>query len=365
MGGLGVNLPGLAGCRVQRRHRRVGPQGHVDGILHGDDSLAHVRRHGESSDGDGPARAERSAEGRRAPWRDVPFPEQHAAEGVAGREDPFVGHGGVHAGERLVADIEQPAPGRDHGAHAGGPAVTSSPERCGGPLEMFGRAHHGILRHGVVPGVVQVVGPLVDLRRPRLDCLRPSVGGSNAGGAAGGQDTHHLVAGYFPAVLHHEQIDEVIRIGQRLAVESIDGHRPVDPHRMDGFARPIDVVGIDVQPMHQVALTAAERRGQRSVAAPHVDHKTAPAGASFHELGGKRLGLGSMPCRRLAGAGVWCVDEWAASGECRQGESNKQRQQGAGFDLHGREGLLENDTCVNCPRRTVSTSRRPLSTQSP
>ena len=46
--------------------------------------------------------------------------------------------------------------------------MASAPHRSGLPLQVFGRTHAVVFSHGVIAGVVQVMGPIVDIFGDRL-----------------------------------------------------------------------------------------------------------------------------------------------------------------------------------------------------
>jgi hypothetical protein len=92
-----------------------------------------------------------------------------------------------------VTYTRSPAAGRHDHAGAGQRLVVSGVARLGDPLEMLRWGHHGVMRDGIVAGVVERVGPLVDLRAARFDRLLPRAAGADVGDATGGEYAADLV----------------------------------------------------------------------------------------------------------------------------------------------------------------------------
>ena len=104
-GRLTVGANGLSGSRVERTDRLAVTERDVDAILQRDEPPGQIRRS--------------AAEAAQVPLprSDRPFPEQHAAERVAGDEEPL-GLDRDHGGGAFVDDVEDPPAGRYHRADA-------------------------------------------------------------------------------------------------------------------------------------------------------------------------------------------------------------------------------------------------------
>ena len=87
-------------------------------------------------------------------------------------------------------------------------------------------------------------------------------------------------------ILRHQKIDQIIRVGQRLAVPTVDRHLAVNPQRTDVGLRLADVFPVGVQPLDQVSVTGTECRGERPVAGTQMDDESALAANSLNELRG-------------------------------------------------------------------------------
>ena len=153
------------------------------------------------------------------------------------------------------------------------------PDRVGRPLHPPGRADPPIVGHRVAVRAVQPMGPLVDLRRARLDRLDPF----HIRHAAGAQHAHHLGHGHRAELLGDQQVDQIIRVRQAPARQWRDRHRPVQAQRRDVSTRPFDVVG---QAVDDVPLVGPKRRRQATVSAPQMhDQPTAHTGGIEDRLG--------------------------------------------------------------------------------
>jgi hypothetical protein len=80
---------------------------------------------------------------------------------------------------------------------------------------------------GIVARVVQVVGPLINVVRPGLDGLGPLARLAQIGDPLRSEHAQNLPLGYVCRSVDHHQIDEVVDVGQVLAVEAIDRDRTV------------------------------------------------------------------------------------------------------------------------------------------
>ena len=176
VGCVGVEAFLFTGSRVQSCHRRRSAQGDIYRVIDSNQTLADVCWHSESTDaGNAFARVGRAAKDLRAPLRNGAFPQQDAAERIARHDIPLARHGAVHARKRLIADRKQTPARRNHRADARRPAMTPRPHRPGGPLQLLRRTDGQIVRHGVAPGIVEMMRPLIQGIRPRLDDLRPCI----------------------------------------------------------------------------------------------------------------------------------------------------------------------------------------------
>ena len=96
----------------------------------------------------------------------------------------------------------------------------ASPARTADPLQVLRRPDDRIVGHGVVSRVVQVMGPVVDAVPPRLDRLLPA----DQRGTFGDEHAHDLGHRNVAEILGHDQVDQVVHVGQAFAVKGINGN---------------------------------------------------------------------------------------------------------------------------------------------
>ena len=96
------------------------------------------------------------------------------------------------------------------------------PARAAEPLQMLRRTDDVVVGHGIAAGIVQIVRPLVDVLRARLDRLLPGVSLPDVGHAVGNQDAHHLRHGDAVQVFGHDEVDQIVDVRQPVAGELID-----------------------------------------------------------------------------------------------------------------------------------------------
>ena len=106
------------------------------------------------------------------PLLDRLSPKDAPVEGVPRDQGPLCRQLGGRGGA-LVEDVKHPSPGGNHSAHAGHVVVVPGPAGAANPLIVAGRTHHVVMSHGVTAGIMQVVGPFIDVFRPGLDLFDP------------------------------------------------------------------------------------------------------------------------------------------------------------------------------------------------
>ena len=230
------------------------------------------------------------------PGRQRAFPEQRAAEGIAGHQGPLARHR-RGSGRGLVDDVEHPSPGRDDRADAGQGVMVAAPHRVGQPLHVAGRAHARVAGHGVARRVVQEVRPLVDILGPRLDGPGPFTLRPNVCHAARTQDAEHLLDGQTERPLRDDEVDEVVDVRQPFPRPRVDRHRPVEAERLEVLAGLLDLGGVAVQAVYQVAAAGAQSGREPAVAAADVDDQAALDSRCLENSGS----LGLRPVRPLVG----------------------------------------------------------------
>jgi hypothetical protein len=122
---------------------------------------------------------------------------------------------------------------------------------------------------------VEVVRPLVDVRGPWLDGLRPSAVTCHARDTTGHEDAHHLRGRDVDAALDHQQVHHVLGVRKARPPPARDRHRTVEPQGADAFARGGHVARVRVEAVDEVAVARAEEGGEPALAAPDVDDEAA------------------------------------------------------------------------------------------
>jgi hypothetical protein len=132
------------------------------------------------------------------------------------------------------------------------------------------RTDDAVARHRVVVGAMVMLGPLVNLRRPRLDHLPARCHRH----AAGTQHTLDLLPRQprRRPFAHHHQPHQVVGIPQASAAPAVRADRAVTTRRQDVRTR---LRHIGIQPMDHQRRIRPQRHGQFAVAAPRVNHQTA------------------------------------------------------------------------------------------
>ena len=86
--------------------------------------------------------------------------------------------------------------------------------------------------------------PLVNLLRPGLDRFLPFAGASNQGDSQWRQRPHDLRSGNLLPILDHQQVNQVVAIGQRVAFPRIDAYRTIDATGLNLLADRRNMTGI-------------------------------------------------------------------------------------------------------------------------
>ena len=76
----------------------------------------------------------------------------------------------------------------------------------------------------------------------------------NHGAAAGRQDTQDFVHGNIAEVLGHEQVDQIVDIGQVSAVEGIGRYRTAPAHRMNVLTSRRNVLCLHIEALDEIAV---------------------------------------------------------------------------------------------------------------
>ncbi len=239
------------------------------------------------------------------------FPQQATVEGVAADKRPSLGQSLVdNADQAFVEIVEKPPRGRDHGLDARRGLVTAQPQRRSNPLQRAGGSNGGIPGHRVVARVMEIMRPVVDALRARLDRLGPGSALANAGDAAGDERAKHLVQRHRRRFLDHHEVDEVVDIGKPRAKEPLDGNRAVESPLGKIRARSVDFGRVRIEPVDRIALTRAECRQETSVAAPEVNHQSPLDSGGFQNRLQDLLRCAGFPAARRFGSDG---NKWAAT----------------------------------------------------
>ncbi len=166
--------------------------------------------------------------------------------------------------------------------------MAPQPQRRGDPLQAPRRTDLRIGSHGVVARVVQEVRPLVDRIRTRFDddvsSLRFPVRGHLDQLAAGTEHAQQFRLGDGRRAADHDQIDQIVGIGQRWAVPGLDRNRAIQAPLGEVLAGPGDQGRIGFQSVNRITLVGPQGGGQAAVAAAQVHHDTAMHAAKRQDL---------------------------------------------------------------------------------
>ena len=289
-----------------------------------------------------------------APVRDGTLPEEQAVEGVSRVERPPVGHA-LGADRTLVDDGEQPPLRRHHGAQARQQVVMPRPERAHEPLEVAGDADPPVARHRVAVGAVEPVSPLVHVCWPGLRARRPLAAPPDAGDAAGGEHPQDLVLGDARCIVHDDEIDQVVDVGQAPAVEGIHRHLPIEAERLDVLPGLLDLRTVGVQALNHTAIAGTQSRRHPAVAAAEMDDQPA-----LDARGGEDL----FRSQRRASPRVWRSSEKSQGDEA--GDGNPGRAMAFGHrGLPGRAGYFVSPAMQRIFPSVVARYSRPLAAMRP
>ena len=221
------------------------------------------------------------------------FPQDGPVEGIPGDKFPVGGQLDRDA-RALVHDVEQSPTAGDHGAHACHAIVVPRPSRAADPLHVARWADLGVVGHRIAAGVMQVMGPVVDVAWTRFLVTRPS--GSRAGhqDALGGENPEHLGARDPLGVVDDQQVCQSINKWQFTAGQSTCGHMPIDTAVEQVFSGGIDSGGIAVQSVYLVSRVDSQSTGEFAFPAAKVYHQSALNSGFPDDIGG----VGGDGCRK-------------------------------------------------------------------
>ena len=106
------------------------------------------------------------------PFRYVSLPENGSVEGISCNQLPFRGQLDGNP-TSLVHNVEHSAIRGDEGAHAGHAVMMARPSWTTDPLQVSRRIDDIIVSNSIASRVMQVMRPLVDVVRTRLNSPLP------------------------------------------------------------------------------------------------------------------------------------------------------------------------------------------------
>ena len=168
------------------------------------------------------------------------------------------------------------------------------------PLQVPGWAHGHVLADGIVARFVHMHGPMVNLRGPWFDPLRPALeaaGGRAQGCAAcggampgkynapGRKHACDLVTGHStPVTGHDHEVYQIVHMGQGMAIKFCHRGVPVHPGRHERCSGPGHGLPVPIQTLdHKVTPSESRQQGQVITAKHH--------GQSASEVRGLDQGL--------------------------------------------------------------------------
>ena len=162
------------------------------------------------------------------------------------------------------------------------------------------RPDHRVGGHGVAAGVVQVVGPLVDFIGAGLHGFLPPVVLLHVGRATRSKHTQALLDRNPARVLRHEQVDEVVGVGQFGPGQPVDRHLAIEAEGPDVLACGGHVFRARIEPVDEIGVARPQSGGEPAVAATEMHDQAAPDTGGCEDLpgvfrtgdGGKREAYG-------------------------------------------------------------------------
>ena len=123
---------------------------------------------------------------------------------------------------------------------------------------------------------MQVVRPVVDFLGPRLERLapprqgRPRLCSLDVRHPVRAEHPQDLVHRHVAEVLGHDEVHQVVDVGQVDPVEAVGGDLAVEPDGLNVLTGLAHVLRVAVQPLHKIPAVGPQSGGQLSVAAAEV-----------------------------------------------------------------------------------------------
>ena len=161
------------------------------------------------------------------------------------------------------------------------------------PLDPSRRTDNRVIGNGVIRRIVQIMCPLVNIRRPRLYRLDPATATvTDIGNAIGPEDTQHLidVKGHRSyGLLGYEQRHKILYVRKGRAAELFGCDVAIETERF--YMRPGsgNICRTAVKTVHQEAVRVMDRSRKHPVAATVVNNKSPFDPRSLQDLPGQLL----------------------------------------------------------------------------
>ena len=172
--------------------------------------------------------------------------------------------------------------------------VAPRPARAADPLHPPGWTDRRIVGYGITGGVVQIMRPVVQFLRTRLDGFPPCAGLFDIGRAVGNQDPHDFAHGDSIEVFRDNEVDEVVDIRESIVAQSINRDLAVKIAREDMFASFLNILFIFIQTVHLGALVRAQCGGQTAIPTRDVDNEAPLDTCRIQDPFCLLLGLGAI-----------------------------------------------------------------------
>ena len=175
--------------------------------------------------------------------------------------------------------------------------MVPGPARAADPLQMLRRPDHRVMRNRVAAGAVHEMRPFIDILRTWLDGFLPFSRDLCIDNTTGHKDAQRLLHADPCKILGHEEIDEIVDIGQPLTVKPVHRDISINPQRLDMAPGNSDIIPIPVESVHLVARTFAKRSRQLPIAASKMNNEPPIDTCGFND----RAGIGGLICPQRSG----------------------------------------------------------------
>ena len=228
------------------------------------------------------------------------FPKYRPVKAVAGIKRPFRRQ--LYRRLRPFVDyVKDPLAGNHKARRRRHVIMLPRPFGRAHPLNPSRRTDNRVIGNGIIRRIVQIMRPLVNIRRPRLDRFDPAANPvTDIGDAIGPENTQHLIEikrhrGY--RLLGYEQRRKVLYVRKCRAAELFGCDVAIQTQRLYMCPGSGNIRRTAVKTVYQEAVGVVDRSRKRPIAATVVNNKPPFDPRSLQNLPGQLL------LRRRHGAG--------------------------------------------------------------